>query len=154
MDKELSMQEWLDQEPALEEIRSNVDGSRYIPIEFIKTKLDYMTDTEWQTDNFKHFLHELPDRTLLCSGSVELIVEGRTITGSATFDVQRYYPNLNYGAIGLSLCIVNSSQNLGRFFGKFLNSHLLTTPIVAEIKPLKSDKVTNTITSSLKKISK
>ena len=154
MNTELSLQDWLNQEPLPEEIKSNIDGSRYIPIEFIKTKLDYMTGSKWQTVNFSHSFIELPDRTLLCSGSVELIVEGRTITGSATFDVQRYYPNMNWGAICQSLCIVNSAQNLGKVFGKYLNSHLLTVPVVAEIKPLKSDKVTNTITSSLKKLSK
>lgn len=154
MNKELTLKEWLSQEPLLEEVRSNTDGSRYIPIEFIKNKLDYLTDCKWQTTGFNHFLQELPGGLILCSGSVELLVLNRKITGSVTFDVQKYYPNFNFAAICNSLAIVNASMNLGNFFGKFLNSHLLTVPAVAEIKPLKKDKVTNTILSSMKKISK
>ena len=163
MNTELSLQDWLNQEPLPEEIKSNTDGSRYIPIEFIKPKLDVLCDKNWDTLIFRHEMINMPDRSLYCTGSVELCVvfsygqdEGvfyteRRLTGAATFDCQRYFPNTNFAAILLSLAIVNAAQNLGRFFGKHLNSHLLTIPVVAEIKPLDVD---NKMLNTLKNISK
>jgi len=165
MSTELSLSDWLSQEPLLSEIKTNDDGSRYLPIEVIKPKLDYLCNIGWETKNFKHSYFNLPDRTLCCTGSVELTISyssymigspvniiDRTITGSATFDINRYYPNFNLGAICLSLCIVNASQNISKFFGKDLNKGLLTIPSIKEIKvtPI-DDKMINTLKSIGKK---
>jgi len=164
MNDQLSLQEWLAQEPLPEEIRYNEDGSSYIPIEYIKPKLDYFCPS-WTTKNFNHFLFVAPNGNTFCSASVELFIEyqeyldggqcnliKRTITGSATFDVQRYYPNLNWGATALSLSIVSAAKELGLFFGKELNKEILTVPFNPKKEsPKKSQliKSINKITSDI-----
>lgn len=127
--QELSLSDWLNQEPLPEEIRYNTDGSMYIPVEFIKIKLDYL-DKFWSTENFSHYLQHVQGRDY-CFGSVELIVtfneykkntdliggkstivNKRVISGAATFDLQKYQPNENWSATCLSLCIVNAAKEL------------------------------------------
>ncbi len=158
METSLPLQEWLNQEPAPEDIRTNEDGSFYIPIEIIKPKLDYLSSS-WETKNFHHFFFQTEEQerngekfsTLKVSGSVELIVayvsmvpidlrnpQGgkvskyivRTITGSATFDTQKYYGNPAWGQTCLSLCIVAAAKELGPTFGKNLNKDRLTIPSI------------------------
>ncbi len=141
MNEELALKEWLNQEPLPEEIRRNIDGSSYLPIENVKPKLDYLSSS-WSTKNFTHFFHKTPDNRMIVSGSVELVIEyyeffdskfpakiiTRTLSGAATFDVQDYYPNTHYGQTCLSLCIVAAAKELGKFFGRDLNKERLTVP--------------------------
>lgn len=153
MGEELSLKDWLNQQPLESELRFNDDGSCYIPIEFIKPKLDYLSPN-WGTINFKHNFYNTPDGRFWCSASVELSIEIKTIerdlgligftivptknvrvlSGSSTFDVQKYYPNTNWGQTALSLCIVAASKELGKFFGKELNKEMLTMPTVSNSK--------------------
>lgn len=154
---ELTLEQWLSQPLLPEEIRYNEDGSSYIPIEFIKPKLYYL-DSNWQTLNFKHHFISSPDGKLICTGSIELSVKwthystlgltnyDRILTGCATFDVQKYFGNTNWGAICLSLCIVSAAKELGTFFGKDLNKEFLTIPDVLPVKPSKrNDKINKAI---------
>lgn len=145
--QELSLSDWLNQDPLPQEVRYNADTSAYIPVEFIKVKLDYL-DSHWGTQNFNHFLQHIQGRDY-CFGSVELIISflelkkdanmigsklvqtKRIITGAANFDLQKYQPNENYAATCLSLCIVNAAKELGVFFGKNLNKEMLTVPTPA-----------------------
>jgi len=159
MDESLSLKDWLAQNPLPEEIMRNEDGSEYLSIEVVEPKLDYLCPT-WDTENFSHFLFIHPFGGTFCSGNVELIVEykeylesgqyntiKRRITGSATFDLSRYNPNMNWGAICLSLCTVSAAKKLGRFFGKYLNKGELTVP-TEQGKKLSTpslDKLQNTI---------
>ena len=166
MNEQLSLTDWLAQKPLPEEIKFNDDGSSYIPIEFIKPKLDYLSPI-WSTVNFKHTFYNSQDGRLWCYASVELSIEytefikkvtdqigaidihfksKRTLSGSATFDVQKYYPNTNWGQTALSLCIVAAAKELGIFFGKELNKEMLTIPTVSNgKKDKKLDKLTRTI---------
>lgn len=168
MNEQFSLTDWLAQKPLPEEIKFNDDGSSYIPIEFIKPKLDYLS-TIWSTVNFKHTFYNSPDGKLWCSASVELhltmfrfqatsktigggdfvyesVKEQRILSGSATFDVQKYYPNTNWGQTALSLCIVAAAKELGIFFGKELNKEMLTMPTVSNgKKDKKVNKLTRTI---------
>lgn len=166
MNEQLSLTDWLAQKPLPEEIRYNEDGSSYIPVEFIKPKLNYLSPN-WSTTNFKHSFYTASDGRLWCSASVELSVQirivnnytystyptvekynisNRIISGSATFDVQKYYPNTNWGQTALSLCIVAAAKELGDFFGKSLNKEMLTMPnIIDGKKGNKTDKLANTI---------
>jgi len=164
---ELSLSEWINQDPYPEEIRYNEDQSAYIPIEFIKVKLDYLSP-QWETRNFNHFFFPTPNGALICSASVELEIsykvdirteEGkqfipptyntvkRTLSGTATFDVQKYYPNQNWAAIALSLSIVSAAKEIGPFFGKLLNKDLLTVPteVLKKASAPALDKLKNTI---------
>lgn len=173
MDTTLSLKDWLAQTPLTTEIRYNEDGSIYIPIEFIKPKLDYLSPY-WSTANFSHSITEVEafdkagnkfGKDIIISGSTELIIEytifkkdfsscngqiktshiiKRVLTGSATFYAQKYYPNVNWGQTCLSLCIVAAAKELGPFFGKDLNKETLTMP--TNSKPnKKNDKLLNTI---------
>lgn len=166
MNEQLSLADWLAQKPLPEEIKFNEDQSAYIPIEFIKVKLDYLSPN-WSTSNFKHSFYNAPDGRLWCSASVELKIVykyknnlpaqcfppnmhynevSRTLSGSATFDVQKYYPNTNWGQTALSLSIVAAAKELGDFFGKSLNKEMLTMPTVSNGKKEKIDnKLANTI---------
>lgn len=177
--EQLSLKEWLAQQPLPEEIRYNDDGSAYLAIEVVKPKLDYLSPT-WSTSNFQHHFTQMPvfkdgepnGITLWASASVELSItykvdirteEGknyipptfqtitRVISGSATFDVQKYYPNTNWAQTALSLCIVAAAKELGTFFGKELNKERLTVPTEKVISK-RSDKITNTIYSAIKQM--
>lgn len=170
-DDELDLKAWLAQPPLPEEIRHNEDGSAYIPIEFIKPKLDYLCPN-WETKNFNHLLIPANDGGLICSGSVELhfyykidmrtemgricaptpliMLTNRVITGSATFFTSKYHPNFNWGQTCLSLCIVASAKELGEFFGKSLNKDMLTVPF-NELSA--SKKRNDKMLSTIKKIS-
>lgn len=166
MNTTLSLADWLAQNPLPEEIRYNEDQSAYIPYEFIEPKLDYLSPT-WGTENFNHFLFTTPDGRVLCSGGAELVIEykehlaggqcnivKRRITGGATFDTQRYFPNSHWGAICLSLCTVSAAKKIGRFFGKELNKGSLTVPTISNGIPAKNDKLKNTINSAIKQFKK
>jgi hypothetical protein len=167
MNEQLSLTDWLAQKPLPEEVKFNEDGSSYIPVEYIKPKLNYLSPN-WSSTNFKHNFYNTPDGKLWCSASIELHIgymvdlrtdEGkslavapllqnvsRTLSGAATFDVQKYYPNTNWGQTALSLSIVAAAKELGDFFGKSLNKEMLTVPTVIEgKKDKKSDKLANTI---------
>ncbi len=162
MEESVTLEQWLNQPPLPEEIRYSEDGSSYIPIEFIKPKL-YHLDSKWQTINFKHHFISSPDGRLICTGSVELLIkwirmgsllnmicDKRTLTGSATFDVQKYFGNNNWGQTCLSLCIVAAAKELGIFFGKDLNKEKLTVPDVVSEK--KDKKKTDKIIKSISEI--
>ncbi len=149
METELSLEQWLNQEPLPEEIRTNVDGSRYIPIEFIKPKLSFLSSS-WSTTNFQHSFPKMLNGKLFVSGSIELHIsyykdlrttEGRkhiekailqkterVISGAATFDIDDYYPNTHFAQTCLSLCIVAAAKEIGKFFGRDLNKERLTVP--------------------------
>lgn len=169
MNTELNLKDWLAQKPLPEEIKFNDDGSSYIPIEFIKPKLDYLYNN-WSTTNFKHTFYNTPDGKYWCSASIELSIgykfdlrteNGckfippqlqsivRTISGSSTFDVQKYYPNTNWGQTALSLCIVAAAKELGDFFGKSLNKEMLTIPINSNSK---QNKKLNKLTATINKL--
>lgn len=175
--------EWFSQQPDILETRTNEDGSKYIPIEFIKPKLDELC-RNWSTKNFTHQFIELPvfdkagnniGKTLWVSGSIELILsyqfdirteEGkkhiepvmqkisRNICGSATFDVQKYFPNTNWGQTCLSLCIVAAAKELGTFFGKELNKEVLTVPTDNKKKSIGSSKIKSAMDEITKTIAK
>ena len=172
MNTELSLQGWLAQEPLPEEIRYNEDQSAYIPIEFIKPKLNYLSP-DWCTRNFNHFYLPTPNGALICSASIEIEIsykvdirtdEGksyipptfntvkRTLSGTTTFDVQKYYPNQNWAAIALSLSIVSAAKEIGVFFGKNLNKDLLTIP--TEIIKKVSSPALNKLDRTIKSINK
>lgn len=165
MNDSLSLSDWLNQQPLDSEIRFNEDQSRYLPIEFVKPKLSYL-DPNWSTQNFNHQFIPYGDGKLICSGSVELIIDWierldnpvkntlsagvsvyqknkRIITGSATFFVEKYVPNMNFGATCLSLCIVNAAKELGPFFGQDLNKDILTIP--TDYGKKQNDKLMNTL---------
>lgn len=176
MDNTLSLSDWLSQQPLLEEIRCNEDFSTYIPIEFIKVKLDYLSPT-WSTQKFNHQFIEMPvfdkdgnkmGMTLWVSASIELIIsykidirseEGkkfipptfnnvkRILSGATTFDVQKYYPNTSWAQTALSLSIVAAAKELGDFFGKSLNKERLTVPTVNPKQIKKENKLANTLKS-------
>lgn len=130
MSEKLTPKQWLQSPPDPSEIRVNEDGSFYLPIEVVKSLLDRL-DKRWSTRNFKHQVFKLDNGVVYCTGSVELWIPvlKRTIVGSATFDVQKYYPNLHWGATCLSLCIVSASQNISPRFGSNLNRDLLSNKI-------------------------
>jgi len=153
--------EWLNQHPDASEIKSNDDGSKYLPIEYVKPLLDLLG---WDTTNFNHQFLQLPSfdengnqngMDLWVSGSVELHIKNenlkRTITGGATFNAQRYYPNTNWAATCLSLCIVSAAKELGPLLGKDLNKDLRTVPTSAkQIAPV-DDKVKKSLNNLMSK---
>lgn len=176
MDTQLSLKDWIAQQPLPEEIKFNEDGSVYIPVEFIKPKLSYLSPT-WGTTNFIHSPFEIDafdkagnkiGRELWFTGSAELNIEyeefislrttdkitKRTLTGSATFNTQKYYPNTNWAAICLSLCIVAAAKELGDFFGKSLNKERLTVPTEIRTTTKKESRIINTVNDALKSIKK
>lgn len=154
----ISLKDWINQEPLEGEVGTLDNGALYIPIDFIKAKLDYLCPSGWDTINFKHYPFLSPDGRWMFSGNVELCIDytideqviSRTITGSATFDTERYNTgadkNENFGETCLSHCIVSAAKNIGRFFGKYLNK------MEMEVHAPSGEKIISTLGSITKKL--
>lgn len=133
---------YLNTEPLPEEIRINANGSRYLPIDIVRSKLDYLTNSKWEVTNFSHLYFNNAGQ-LSISGSLELffnvdsdtddiysVLILRRLTGAATFKLTDYEDNNHYAATLKSLCIVNALSQEYPCFGKNLNND-----IDAEVKP-------------------
>lgn len=116
---------WLDKPCSDDDIKANGDGSKFIPIGIIETKLDKFDS--WDTTNFKTQIFKT-SKFWFASGSVELIVcyagMRRTMTGAATYPISSKDNNMDYEATILSYCISNAAKKLGKQFGRHLNGRL------------------------------
>lgn len=130
---------WLDEFPLPEEILTNEDGSKYLPIAVVKSKLDLLTNKGWQTKNFNHFIFN-QNGNYKVYGSLEVYVEYynaidkiiifRNLVGAATFDIKDYKGNPHWSATLKSLCMVNAVQDLGKQFGQGLNPEFESVPVI------------------------
>lgn len=123
--------QWLLQEPTIEEIRNNSDGSQFIPIAIVESLLTELTNGDWSTSHFNYSVH-VYGTTLLITASVELdvtyeavVLHGdyiyRKMVGATTFTDSKHGSNLDFAATALSECIKNAAKKLGPRFGKNLN---------------------------------
>ena len=126
---------WLDGEPDEEDIRLK-NGAKYIPYEVVVRYLNELCGSAWATENFQHTFFTLPNRKVIVSGSVEVVVcyddgvyelEGKTLSGAATF-VLSAESNPHPAATVKSLAIMNAVKPLGRRFGWGLNAELEVQP--------------------------
>lgn len=128
---------WLDESPLPEEILINEDGSKYLPIAVVKSKLDLLTGRGWETKNFNHYLLN-HNGSIKVYGSLEVYVEYyidkvftfRNLVGAATFDIKDYKGNPHWSATLKSLCMVNAVQDLGKQFGYGLNPEFEPVPVI------------------------
>ena len=109
----------LNQEPEQEWVRSNPDGSLYIPINTLEDLLD---ELEFSTKNFHHFVYK-NSYGLILSGSIELTVtiDGiqRTFVGAASFELKGC--EFHDTAKLKSECIKNAATDIGRKYGRHIN---------------------------------
>lgn len=75
----MNLKEWLDQEPAPEDIREK-DGAKYIPYHIVVDKLNLLTEGSWNARNFTFHTCTLPDRRIMVTGSVDVEVEYKIVT--------------------------------------------------------------------------
>lgn len=140
--------EWLNQEPPIEEVARNNDGSEFIPIAIVENLLDEFTNNDWGTANFRYYFHPY-STTVLISGSLELSVtyyichkDGReihgcrTLIGAVTFTDDTHGSNLNFAATAKSECIKNAAKQLGRRFGRYLNDRGVVKEKDIQNKPI------------------
>lgn len=130
---------WLNSEPQEHEVIKQTNGSFTLPYIVIEDKLDFLTDYNWDTENFIHRYHMIND-TEAISASILLVVRypyvQRRITGACTYPISFLRDmdgtaeesgnyNEHYAATAKSLCIVNAAKCLGRTFGKYLNTGIV-----------------------------
>lgn len=138
MRKTTANYDWINTPPTEEEILANEDGSVYIPIGIIETKL-YRLDTHWGTENFKFQLWVGKSGIMWAEGSLELVVTygGRTrrLVGTATVivpadtDFDDPLVNSNFSASLKSLATANAVKPIGLAMGQGLNDRLtINTP--------------------------
>lgn len=138
---EQTIKEWLDGEPDLvENIGTEECPIWIIPYDTIQEQLDFLTNGNYNTTNFRHFYTIINDNQAI-SSSVDIRVKydngstliNRTLSGASThplkfinnignIDGQTHVPNEAYAATSKSLSIVNACKPLGRKFGKYLNN--------------------------------
>lgn len=121
---------WIDNDPAEEEIDHNPDGSVFIPVFHVESKLTRL-DSHWGTENFKFQLLKSASGLMFADGSLELVVTygGRTrrLVGAATMlvpadtDFTDPFVNSNFSATLKSECCKNSVKPIGKSFGQALN---------------------------------
>ncbi len=121
---------WINDDPLETEIDHNDDGSIFIPIFFVETKLTKL-DPFWGTENFKFQFLKSASGMMFADGSLELVVTygGRTrrLVGAVTMivpadtDFTDPFVNSNFSATIKSLAISNSVKPIGPSFGQNLN---------------------------------
>lgn len=125
-----SDQEYVNMEPNEDDIATNKDGGRYLPIDVVRRDLDRWA---WGTEAFAW--QQFRDiRGNHCIGaSIELVIPWieftgkmapRRLTGACNFGVTDYAPNADFVATAKSECIKNAAKELGRKFGRGLNEGL------------------------------
>ncbi len=121
---------WINDDPIETEIDHNQDGSEFIPIFFVETKLTRL-DPFWGTENFKFQFLKSASGMMFADGSLELVVTygGRTrkLIGATTMlvpadtDFTDPLVNSNFSATIKSLSISNAVKPIGPSFGQNLN---------------------------------
>lgn len=107
-------------------LKSNEDGSRFIPINFLEDELDKL---DWSTRNFNHFVFKGGYADLIISASLELVVnvngKERSFIGAASFPLKSIDPNPHFLATIKSECIKNAATDIGVLYGRHLNDEVL-----------------------------
>jgi hypothetical protein len=138
---ESNLKEWLEANPNPDDIREK-DGAKYIPYHIIVDKLNHLTGGNWSTGNFVFHTCSLPDRRIMVTGSIDVVVEfhyptlircegdqeiieesryvKRVLAGAATFLLSKN-GNPHPAASVKSLAIMNAVKPLGPQFGWGLN---------------------------------
>lgn len=117
-----------DTEPHESIIKTNPDGSRYIPINELEDVLD---SVEWSTRNFSHTIFKNGYADLAIMGSLELVIKHdfngkfveRSFVGAANFPLKSIDPNQHFLATLKSECIKNAASDIGVLFGRHLNDN-------------------------------
>lgn len=111
---------WLESEPPKSEVESNPNGSRFIPIEYIRALLDRLNGT---VKNYRVQLYR-DGIGMAAAGSLELTVtidgKERTVTGAYNLKLNEAIGGYWNGSLK-SDCIKNAAAELGRRLGRDLN---------------------------------
>lgn len=140
---------WLLEQPQPEEIQDNTDGSQYLPIGIVETKLRQF-DPAWSANNFTFLPISFYDGTYL-NGSIEVTVsicfgDGgkymKVMVGAATIKAEDYLPNTDWAATLKAECIKNAVKALGAQFGSELNGRVdVRKDIVGNKQRPRADKI-------------
>lgn len=129
--------DWINTPPTEEELATNEDGSQYIPIGIVETKL-YKLDSHWGTERFI-FRLLVANGNLFADASLELVVtyggKTRRLVGAVTLlippetDFTDPQANLNFSAVCKSEATKNAAKIVGVAMGQGLNDRLtINTP--------------------------
>ena len=107
-----------------ENISTNSDGSRFIPIRKLEDMLD---EYQWSTRNLQwQFLKEAG--TISVSASIELVIDTakgqRSFVGACNFPIERINPNSHWLATAKSECIKNAASDISEYLGRGLNDDI------------------------------
>lgn len=147
--------EWLDQEQKEEDVIIFDNGVVVIPYATVERDLDVLSnsmDGVWSTKNFNRVFTILNGNETV-DANIEIVVPTptgvRTLVGCATYSLKFIRESLgaaekqlsgdineHYTATAKSFAIVNACKNLGRRFGKYLNSALPIKEYFEEINDL------------------
>ena len=120
-------------------LKSNEDGSRFIPINILEDELDYL---DWGTRNFQHSVFKNGYSDLVVAASLELVIKygdkERSFVGAASFSLKSIEPNTHFLATAKSECIKNAATDIGVLFGRHLNDEVLKNITMNKPTPIKT----------------
>lgn len=120
---------WLTKEPQF--TADNGSGALHIPIEILENELDLLN---WSTKNFQWSMYKDGYASLSVAASIELefFVEDsngelhqRVLVGSCNFPLASIAPIQDWCATAKSMCIKNAASDIGKRYGRGLNSEVL-----------------------------
>lgn len=130
---------WLKESPESHQIASlTSEGGLYIPIETVEEMAD--TFDNWGTQNFHYSFFRDGYAKFCIAATIEVYVEyedlgktiRRTFVGACNFDTASIYPNKHFLATAKSECVKNALSDIGKKFGRGLNSSVVPQKINEE----------------------
>lgn len=116
--------------PQEHELGTLPNGAKYFKIEELENLLD--TFDSWGTQNFNYYLYRNSYANLCVAASLELWVEHdgkrRTFVGTNNFSIKSIYPIKHFLSTAKSECMKNAASDIGKRFGRGLNSDLEVVP--------------------------
>jgi hypothetical protein len=114
-------------DPLPEDIKTNPDGSKYIPISVIQNKLDQIFPV-WSWDLTREFFGR---SGITCKGILSLyhpllpnaFYRSGTVAVVRTQEMRMDYPKAE------SMCMLNAAKKIGRWFGRDLNRDKDDAPV-------------------------
>lgn len=120
------------------------DGARFIPIERLEPMLD---EIGWSTKNYNYDIFKDGYANLCVAASIELIIgytnenggfEILTFVGACSFSLKSIDPNTHFLATAKSECIKNAASDIGKYYGRGLNTGLVPSATAVEKRVVKS----------------
>ncbi len=128
-----SIKDWLNQEPAHDDVAPAPEGGLHIPIEKLEDILDHVN---WSTQNFHWHIFKNGYADNVIAASIELVLEyeenektiRRIFVGGCNFSITAIFPNVHYIATAKSMCVKNAASAAGKRIGRWLNPNIEVLP--------------------------